>query len=87
MPKAGTKSLEWISAQGSKLGALAGHWIAVPEGRGVLSSHATLSGALRKARLSEPGASPYVFRVPATKELEPLDLSTLWAKTLRKKKG
>ena len=87
MSKTGAKNLEWISANGEKVEGLAGHWITLRKGGGVLSSDSTLPGALRKARLSGRGAVPYVFRVPSAGELEPFDLSAQWAKTLRGKKG
>jgi len=74
MEKAGTKCLEWLSANEQELEKFAGQWIALLEKQGVISSGPTLEAALHKARLAKVSGSPYVFKVPSVRELDRLDV-------------
>jgi len=87
MPKVGSKCLEWMNANEGKLGGFAGQWVTFVERKGIVSSGPTLSEALKKAHLPKGGSSPYVFKVPSSRELEPFNFSSQWGKALKDRKG
>ncbi len=70
MAELDVKCLQWLNANERELQKFAGRWIAFLEKRGVISSGSTLEEALKKAGKLKFHGSPYVFKVPSSKELK-----------------